>query len=111
MLRGIKTLDDRFANPAYGLLLVTGLAMVFVGSYSLATFWIAGALVLYVLLVLMAVFLYSPALREQIATLEAHGPQSVEYRNVARRAQVTGIALAVPVLVILYLMVFKPQPV
>jgi uncharacterized membrane protein len=111
VLRGIKTLDDRFANPAYGLLLVTGLAMVFVGGYSLATFWIAGALVLYVLLVLMAVFLYSPALREQIATLEAHGPQSVEYRNVARRAQVTGIALAVPVLVILYLMVFKPQPV
>src|SRR5205807_9446982 len=104
VLRGIKILDDRFANPAYGLLLITGLGMVFSGGYSLITFWIAGALVLYILLVLMAIFLYSPALREQITTLEAHGSNSAEYRSVARRAQVTGIALAVPVLIILYLM-------
>jgi hypothetical protein len=27
VLRGIKVLDDRFANPAYALLLVTGLAV------------------------------------------------------------------------------------
>src|SRR5438445_7202061 len=110
VLRGIKTLDDRFANPAYALLLITGLGMVFAGGYSLTTFWIAGALILYVLLVLMAIFLYSPALKEQIATLDAHGPQSPEYRSVASRARITGIALAVPVLIILYLMVFKPQP-
>ena len=29
-LRSIKLIDDRVANPAYGLLLVTGLLMVFV---------------------------------------------------------------------------------
>jgi uncharacterized membrane protein len=40
VLAGIKFLDDRFANPAYALLLVTGLAMVFVGSIPLTTFWI-----------------------------------------------------------------------
>ncbi|MGI8708687.1 MAG: DUF2269 family protein, partial [Actinomycetota bacterium] len=27
-LKGIRTLDDRFANPAYVLLLVTGVSMV-----------------------------------------------------------------------------------
>ncbi|MGH2673114.1 MAG: hypothetical protein ACRDHC_09065 [Actinomycetota bacterium] len=42
MLRGIKVLDDRFANPAYGLLLVTGLIMVWVGDLSLTQFWPAG---------------------------------------------------------------------
>ncbi len=30
-LRGVKMLDDRIANPAYGLLLVTGVAMIFAG--------------------------------------------------------------------------------
>jgi hypothetical protein len=32
VLRGVKLLDDRFANPAYGLLLVTGLLNVVVGG-------------------------------------------------------------------------------
>lgn len=36
-LRQIKVLDDRFANPAYALLLVTGLSMVWVGNLDLAT--------------------------------------------------------------------------
>ena len=37
-LRGVKLLDDRFANPAYGLLLVTGLLMVWVGDLDLTQF-------------------------------------------------------------------------
>ena len=49
-LRGVKILDDRIANPAYGLLLITGLAMVYIAGYSLLTPWIAVALVLYVAL-------------------------------------------------------------
>jgi len=28
-LRGVKMLDDRLANPAYALLLVTGVAMIY----------------------------------------------------------------------------------
>ena len=43
VLRGLKILDDRLANPASGLLLlllVTGLAMIFVGRLSLATPWL-----------------------------------------------------------------------
>ena len=110
VLRGVKTLDDRFANPAYGLILVTGLAMTFVAGIPLTTFWIAAALVVYVVLVLMGVLLYSPTLRKQIAMYEAHGAQSTEYQAVARRGQIIGIAFAIPVLIILYLMVSKPQP-
>jgi uncharacterized membrane protein len=47
-LRGIKLIDDRLANPAYGLLLITGLLMVFNVGLSLTTPWLLTALVLYV---------------------------------------------------------------
>ena len=107
VLRGIKTLDDRFANPAYALLLVTGLAMTFVAGIPLTTFWIAGALGVYVVLVAMAVFLYSPTLRRQIELVDR--PDSAEYQAVARRSSALGAAFGIPLLLMLYFMVFKPQ--
>jgi uncharacterized membrane protein len=110
VLRTIKFLDDRFANPAYGLALVTGLAMTFVAGIPLTTFWIAAALVLFVVLVLMGVLLFSPTLRKQIELYDSHGAQSPEYQAVARRGQIIGISFAIPILIILYLMVSKPQP-
>lgn len=106
--RGIKFMDDRIANPAYGLLLVTGLLMVLTGPWKLTTRWIDAALVVYVLLVLLAVFGYTPALRNQIKALETAGPDSAEYRAAASRQNVIGILFIVPLLAILYLMVFKP---
>ena len=36
ILRGVRLLDDRFATPAYVLLLVTGVLMVFVATSLLA---------------------------------------------------------------------------
>ena len=107
-LRGVKFMDDRIANPAYGLLLVTGLLMVFTGPWSLTTRWIDAALVLFVILVLLAVFGYTPALRNQIAALEKDGPDSAAYKSAAARQNLIGILFIVPLLLILYLMVFKP---
>src|ERR1044071_545634 len=69
-LRGIKTLDDRFANPAYAVLLVLGVGLVFMGGYSFSMFWIAASLVLYVGLLLGGLLVYSPTLKAQIAALE-----------------------------------------
>jgi Predicted integral membrane protein (DUF2269) len=43
VLRTVKILDDRFANPAYVLLLLTGLTMVWVGDVDLTQFWLATA--------------------------------------------------------------------
>lgn len=107
-LRGVKFMDDRIANPAYGLLLVTGLLMVFTGPWKLTTRWIAGALLLFVVVVLMAIFGFTPALRNQIKALEAEGPDSAAYKLAANRQAVIGIIILVPILLILYLMVFKP---
>src|ERR671937_688488 len=90
-LRGVKFLDDRIANPAYGLLLLTGLAMVFLSGLRLTTFWIAGALVLWLIAMAIGIALYTPTLRRQIAALEASGAQSQEYRALDQRARIYGI--------------------
>lgn len=108
VLRRIKVLDDRFANPAYGLLLVTGLLMVWVGDLSLATFWLAAALVLYGVLLVLGLGVYTPTLRRQIRALEDHGPSSPEFRALAGRGTLVGAALGVVVVVIVFLMVTKP---
>lgn len=108
VLRGIKFLDDRFANPAYGLLLVTGLWMVAISFWELTTFWILSGLILYVLVMLLGIGLFTPTLRRQIQVLEAEGPQSEEYRWLARRSMLVGIALAILVVLIVALMVLKP---
>jgi uncharacterized membrane protein len=107
-LRGVKLLDDRMANPAYGLLLLSGLAMVFLGHYPPTTFWIDAAVVLWIVAVAIAAFGYTPTLRRQIQTLDAAGAESPEYRALDRRGSMIGIAVFVVVLAILVLMVFKP---
>src|SRR5215216_1660922 len=82
VLRGIKTLDDRFANPAYILLLITGVALALIGNLPmLSTFWIAAGLALYVVLLVVAVAFYSPTLKRQIAVLQSAGPTSAEYQR------------------------------
>jgi len=107
-LRGVQFMDQRIANPAYGLLLITGLLLVVTGPWSLTTRWIDAALGVYVIIILLGVFGYTPALRNQIKALEAEGPDSAAYRSAANRQNVIGIIFIVPILAILYLMVFKP---
>ena len=107
-LRGVKLLDDRFANPAYGLLLVTGLLMVWVGDLDLTQFWLLTGLVLYAVAVGLGLFLYTPTLRDQIRVLATSGPDSAEFASLSKRGTTVGIVLAVDVIVIVFLMVTKP---
>lgn len=107
-LRGVKFLDDRVANPAYLLVLVSGLTLAW-WHWSYTTHWIAAAIVLYVIAILFAFAVYSPALARQIETLDRAGLASPAYRTAAIRATAFGIAVMVPILAILYLMVAKPS--
>jgi uncharacterized membrane protein len=109
ILRGIKVLDDRVANPAYGLLLVTGLLEAYLGGYSLGTKWIDIALILYVVLVIVAVVLYTPTLKKQIAAVASGGVDSPEAQKLASRGQIVGAVLGVIALAIIFLMVVKPS--
>jgi uncharacterized membrane protein len=103
----IRRLDDLIATPAYVVVLLTGLGMVFTGAFSFLTGWIQVALGLYVLVVILSIALYAPALRRQLAEAEAD-PTSAAYRAAAARSNVLGILVTVIVLVIVFLMVTKP---
>jgi uncharacterized membrane protein len=106
-LRGIKFIDDFIANPCYGLLLLTGLALRFIG-FSTWPRWMISAIVLYIVVIVIALAGYSPSLRRQIAALEAEGERSSSYQKWAGRARITGIATLPFVLAIVFLMVVKP---
>jgi uncharacterized membrane protein len=107
-LRGIAFIDTWIANPAYLLMLPTGAAMVWLGGYSFGTHWIGWAMGLWLVAILAAYLGYSPVLRAQIAAVERDGVGSPAARALAKRGQMWAAVLAVLVLAILVLMVFKP---
>lgn len=108
VLRGIQVIDNRLANPAYALLFVTGVAMIYVGEVPWTTPWLLTSLALYAGVVLLGVAGYTPLLRRQISALGASGPDSAAYQEAARGARRVGILLAVVVVAIVFLMVTKP---
>jgi len=107
-LRGIKFIDDRMANPAYGALLILGVIMLLSARLPLTTPWLDSGLVLYLLVGITAFFGYTPTLRRQIQVLEAEGFNSPAYQALARRGRLLGIVLAILVVAIVFLMVVKP---
>jgi len=108
-LRGIKFLDNRVANPAYGLLLVTGLILVAVGNLGLRG-WIIAALILFVILIVVAVGFYSRVTNRQIEVLESAGESSPVYQQLAGQARLYGIISGLIALLIVFVMVVKPFP-
>jgi uncharacterized membrane protein len=110
VLRTIKFLDDRMANPCYLLLLLTGIGMVTLPiGPSVTTPWLLVALVLYAVALLLGIFMYTPVLRRQIAAVEGPGVASAEYQVAAAQGRQLGIILAVIVVAITFLMVVKPN--
>jgi uncharacterized membrane protein len=108
-LKGIKFIDDRIANPAYGLLLLAGALMLIVGHWSITSLWVILALVLFAVLVVVAVALYSPLLRKLIAVVDGGDTSSSEFSRLINRNRILGGVLGLLVLLILVTMVFKPS--
>jgi uncharacterized membrane protein len=108
-LRGIAFIDRRVANPAYGLLLITGLVLVTISSqWGLGNGWIASALILFAILIVVAIGFYSRVLKRQVQVLETEGQASANYQALTRQAQIYGIASLLIVLAIVFMMVVKP---
>ena len=104
---GIRRLDNLIANPAYALVLATGIGMVLTGGYSFTTRWIAAGIGLYVAAVAIGIVFFSPALRRQLAEAE-RDPASVAYAAAARRSNLLGLLTTAVVVLIVVLMVAKP---
>src|SRR3989442_1444517 len=107
ILTGVRFLDNRIANPAYGLLLITGLAMLYAGHLSVGIPWIATSLGLYIVAIALGARGYTPALRSQIQALESGGPQSEAYRRAADYGLTPGVLFMVVGGVFLFFLVSK----
>jgi uncharacterized membrane protein len=108
-LRTVKVMDDYVANPAYVLLLVTGIGMLHLSGIPFSTRWVHVSMALLLVALAIGAGLYTPTLRKQIALLETRGPDDADFRRVSARGQMLGGILGVIVLVIIWLMVFKPS--
>ena len=106
-IQSIRRLDNLIATPAYVVVLLTGLGMVISGAFSFSTGWIQVAIALYVLVVILSIALYAPALRRQLAEAEKD-PHAEAYGAAATRSNVLGLVVILIVLVIIVLMVTKP---
>jgi uncharacterized membrane protein len=106
-IEGVRRLDTRLANPAYIVLLVTGILMVVTGAFSFSQGWISAALGLYVVTAVLGIFVYAPALRRQLAEAD-RDPSSAAYESAAARSTALGIVTTAIVVVIVILMVAKP---
>jgi uncharacterized membrane protein len=109
-IQGVRQLDRRLANPAYIVAFVTGALMVATGSagVSFETGWIAAAIVLYVAVAIIGIAVYAPTVRRQLAEAE-DDPTSPAYASVATRSTILGLLTVAIVVVIVWLMVTKPQ--
>lgn len=108
VMRTIRWIDGRIANPAYAVLLVSGLFMALSAGYPLTTFWIAAALALYLLAVILGIAVVAPNFRAQLRALETDGPSSDTFRRAAARGRTFGLLVSLVVVIIVFLMVTKP---
>jgi uncharacterized membrane protein len=108
-LKTVKVMDDYVANPAYVLLFITGFGMLRLSGIPIGTRWVHVSMALLFVAMAIGVGLYTPTLRKQIAALEARGPEDPEFRKLSARGQMLGGILGFIVLVIVWLMVFKPS--
>lgn len=108
-LKGIQFLDDRIANPAYGVLLLTGALLLIVGRWSITSLWIIIALVLFAAVAVLGFGVFTPLLRNLIRLVDAGDTTSPEFQRLSRRNRTLGPILGLIVLVILAMMVFKPS--
>jgi uncharacterized membrane protein len=108
-VKGIAFIDRRVANPAYGLLLVTGLVLLAVGQWGFRG-WVIAALILFALLIVVAIGFYSRVVRQQIQVMDSEGLASAAYKRLDGQATIYGIVSLVIALAIVFLMVVKPFP-
>ena len=107
VIASIRRLDRRVANPAYLVVFLAGAGMVLTGPFTFQAFWVAAAIVLYVLVAILGITVYAPAVRRQLA-LAREDPATHAYDAAARRARLIGLGVTAIVVVIVALMVLKP---
>ena len=109
-LKTIRLLDNWIANPAYILAYITGEVMMRVGGQiHYSTPWMTVALILYVVISILGLFVYAPMLKKQQQLAETKGADDPDYQRVSRNGIILGTVIVILTIGITYLMVAKPQ--
>jgi len=109
-LKTIRLLDNWIANPSYILAYITGEIMMRVGGQiHYSTPWMTVALILYVIISILGLFVYAPMLKKQQQLAEAKGADDAEYQRVSRNGIILGTVIVIITIGITFLMVAKPQ--
>jgi uncharacterized membrane protein len=115
-LRGISWVDSHLATPAFIAQAVTGIVLILLLEIDFfETAWLILGVSLYVMLTVFAIAAYAPVVKRQVALAERLASEpgddafAREYAEVAGRARTFGIVAIVLVLIIVYLMVVKPE--
>ena len=109
-LKTIRLLDNWIANPAYILAYVTGEIMMRVGGQiHYSTPWMTVALILYVVISILGLFVYAPMLKKQQQLAETKGADDPDYQRVSRNGIILGTVIVIITIGITYLMATKPQ--
>lgn len=106
-LKAIRFLDRRLANPAYLLLLITGLAMIYIAGYPITMPWILTSLVLYFVVVILGITVYAPVFRRQIQLAENEGVEGDAYRRTSRQSGMIEALITLLAVAIVFFMVTK----
>ncbi len=106
-LEGSRMFDRRIANPAYVVVLASGVLMVATGTYRFDQGWIVAAIALYALIAVFGIAVFRPAARLQREEAAAD-PTSAAYGRIAARTWWYSWLTTAVVAMIVVLMVTKP---
>lgn len=107
-VRGVHRLDKILTNPAYGVILLTGILLILGDeTWPLDQPWLVAGIALYFLSGAVSFAVFVPALRTQLVEAERN-PGGSAYGAAARRARLMAWVGIVIVAIIVWLMVMKP---
>ena len=115
-LRSISWIDGHLATPAYIAQAITGIFLIALEGWSFfSTGWLVIGVLIYIALVITAITAYAPAFRRQrelaeaIAADPSDGGAAAAYAAAARTSTTYGAAVTALTIVVVFLMVWKPN--
>ena len=105
-------INQRFAGPALGLIILTGIYQTIDGDWGFGSFWISATFVIAIVIGAINGAYFIPTDRRLAVMvereIEAGGDLSEDYQRQARREGVMGAVTGVLIVVAIFLMVTKP---
>lgn len=107
-VKGIHRIDRVLTNPAYAMILVTGILLILgEETWPFDQPWLVAGIVLYFLSGAISFAFFVPSIRTQLAEAEG-GPGSPAYQAAARRSRLMALLGVAIVATVVWLMVVKP---